>query len=128
MVVLRNIAIPAAALASVALGAPSRMSSLRRDDDPLGSKLPSGFDRGECTANDFSSDDSRKSVWETARGSELIDAYLNQNSRDDWATTILKTLFPEDGNSFDCWTSESTCDTNSHTCSTCSSVQDRKRT
>lgn len=122
MVFLHQILLPTVAFSALALAAPQPMSKLRRDSDPLSSNFPSDFDRGECAASpDYGSDEGRKSAWEAARGSELIDAYLNQNSRDDWATTIFKKLFPEESSSFDCWTSESTCDTNGHACCRCSS-------
>lgn len=60
---------------AITLAAAQPVSHWRRKEDPLGAFLPSDFtDRGVCVANDYSSDESRKSVWEAARGGELIDA------------------------------------------------------
>lgn len=117
MVVLKSLG--RAALA-VSLAAAQPLSHWRRQDDPLGAFLPSDFtDRGVCVANDYSSDESRKSIWNSARGGEIIDAYLNQNSRDGWVTNVWKTLFPaENANQVDCWSSEALCTVNTHTCST----------
>lgn len=47
MVVLRHVALPIAAISTVALAAPYPMSKLRRDDDPLGAMLPLDLDRGQ---------------------------------------------------------------------------------
>lgn len=114
--------VPAVALLSISLATAKPISNLRRDDDPLAAVLPSDTDRGVCVDNDYSSDMSRKNVWASARGSELIDAYLNQNDREGWLTDIWKKVFPEENAAqLDCWSNEAQCTINTHTCCECSS-------
>lgn len=106
-----------AVLTATAFAAPNPITSLRRDNDPLGSLLPADTDRGKCVANDYSSDAARESVWAAARGSDLIEAYLNQNPRERWVPNLWKTLFPEQNvNQFECLTKEAQCTINTLTC------------
>lgn len=120
MVQLFQLLFPSAALLALANAAPSQTLRLKRNSDPLAGNLPKGLDRGVCIANDYSTGDSRKHVWEQSRLSKFIDAYLNQNAREHWVTDIYKKLFPNDNAAqFDCWTKESECSVNTHTCCKC---------
>lgn len=106
----------AAALAvSVATAAPS--SLWRRADDPLGPYLGGLKDRGKCVTHKYETTESRAEVWDAARGSEFIDAYLNNNPREGWTTTIAKRLFPDQSaGQLDGWSDQALFTLGNHEC------------
>lgn len=117
MVAFGHLAATTAVLSATTFAAPNLITSLRRDDDPLGSSLPADTDRGKCVDNDYSSDAAREGVWAAARGSNLIDAYLNQNSCEHWVGDLWKKVFPEENaNQLECLTKSAECTINTHTC------------
>lgn len=89
-----------------------------KEKDRLAGMLPKDINRGKCTTpNKYDTPEQRKQAWIDANGWNLTDKFMNRNSANEWAQSMMQSIFPDvDASSFACSDRDAQC-INSKGCS-----------